>query len=139
MEPAKPESLQRSGRTQWDVIAEIVQLLGKAAPYAVVLALIIFGVYKYIQLYQEAFTASSKQYQDQVNRANEQLYSATQRLIETYAAIGGITSTQMKNLNDSLGLHEQTNERIKKLRESEESLRNQLERLEKDLASQKKQ
>src|SRR5262245_29383851 len=88
---SKPDT-RTTNRNAWDAFVEIIlmalPLLGKAAPYIVILAGAVFAVYKFHQLSQEQVRVS----QDHVSAANKVL-------IETYEAVGKSGSGQIKNLS----------------------------------------
>jgi tetratricopeptide (TPR) repeat protein len=128
-----------AGHTQWDAVIEIVRLLGRAAPYILILSASVFAVYKYIELSQQIVTAERKAQSEAQKIYQDQLANANERLIKTYTAMGEISGTQINNLKDMFALHAQTTGRIQKLQESEEALRREVEQQRTKLEEQESQ
>jgi tetratricopeptide (TPR) repeat protein len=112
-DPSTPPG--RSGRTLIDAALEIMPLLGKAAPYVIVIGAILFAGYYYLELSNrvsaaknQAESETAKHYQELVNSANQQLNEANQRINETYNSMAGITTGQIKNIKETFDLLRKT-------------------------------
>src|SRR5882672_8261550 len=120
---AKSEKAQAIvGRTQWDAFVEIFAILGRGAPYFLVLAVGGFGFYKFQEAQRTAQAEATKQYEEQLNHAN-------QALIKTYESMGSISGAQIKNLTAMLELHGTATARTQELQKSQEELRKQADEL----------
>jgi len=93
-----PPSHEPVGRTYADAVVEVVRLLGKLAP-VVILMVVAIG----------AFYVAQSQYQ-------EQLKTATTQLVETYKAIGDVSTKHIANLKGSLEVHQQVTKSIEQER-----------------------
>jgi hypothetical protein len=84
------------GRTQWDALVDVVRLLGNGAPYFVILVGVAFSYYKFQELSQQNSNDLRRAQSEATKNYEQQLSSANKALIDTYAAMGTISATQIK-------------------------------------------
>jgi DNA repair exonuclease SbcCD ATPase subunit len=126
----KPKTV--TGRTQWDALVDIFNMLGTVAPYIAFVGLGLFGFYKFTQLteqnasdFQKAQAEASKNYESQIATANKVL-------AQTYDEIGKMSSSQITNLNAMLDLHSKAAKQTQDLQVNVQELRQKEEQQKKD-------
>src|SRR5262245_38116486 len=82
------------GHTQWDAALEVLRLMGRAAPYVLILAASAFAVYKYFELNQHTIERERTAQNEAQRLYQGQISDANQRLRETYVSMGEISKTQ---------------------------------------------
>jgi predicted nucleic acid-binding Zn-ribbon protein len=131
-----------TGRTQWDAAVDILRLLGSAAPYLLIIALVAFGFYKFQELNQTHEIDLQKARDTATAEYRDQLAAANKALKETYQAMADISGTQIKNISDMLELHAKVTSRTQELQQNQEQQQAKLEQAKHDVetaTNQKKQ
>lgn len=112
-DPTKQNPQTGQNRTWPDVVSEIVQALGKAAPTAIIVGGLLFAFYAFY-----ALVAGTKQ--EQLDAAQKEVAAARTHLLDTFATLDSFTRGQLESLRNLIQLREEAETRA---REAEQRVR----------------
>ena len=116
-----------TGRTTADAVVEAIHALGSSAPFVIIAGVCIYGVMQYSKLnnssldkINEARNSAQKQYQDQIEKLNEQIRKTNREIEE-------IRGLQLSNFEKVFSLHGTISTSILESQQLTIKLKNELE------------
>ena len=99
-----------TGRTAWDALVDIGGMLGRYTPWIIMVAGVLYGAYKFIELTHSAQQDAQDAAQRARDAAQDEIKLAQTELRNTYAQIGVMHKQQLENLLSMLNVNKATTE-----------------------------